>query len=116
MPMDLATKELAPDEITRVAVRLQRAYPYIRARKELEGVLADTPLEALVRAMLSQHTTDVNRDRAFDALRARYADWEAVMNAPLDELNEVIRVTNYSFTKAGRIQHPSEACRRSRER
>ncbi|MHB9026587.1 MAG: endonuclease III domain-containing protein [Armatimonadota bacterium] len=92
-------------EIRRVADLLARAYPYIRQRKEGEGVLAEPPLASLVRTILSQNTTDRNRDVAFVALRARYPEWAAVAEAPTGELAEVIHVTNYAYTKAGRIQN-----------
>lgn len=102
--MNDVAKELAPDEINRVAERLRLAYPYIYSRKQREGVLNDTPLESLIRAILSQHTTDVNRDRAFAALRQRYSTWKAVVDAPYEELAETIRLTNHAYTKATRIQ------------
>ena len=94
----------SPGEIRTVAERLRRAYPYIEERKRREGVLSDTPLESLVRAVLSQNTNDANRDRAFAALRERYPSWDAVADAPAEEVAEAIRVTNYSYTKAQRIQ------------
>ena len=96
-------KELAPDEIRVVAERLRLAYPYIERRKAEEGVLNDSPLDSLVRAMLSQNTNDRNRDRAFNALKGRYSSWEEIADAPPTELAEVIRPVNYSFTKAERI-------------
>ena len=34
-------------------------------------------LDELVSTILSQNTNDVNRDRAFDALVARFPTWEA---------------------------------------
>ncbi len=92
------------EEIRRVAALLARAYPYIAARKASEGVFADAPLDSLVRAILSQNTTDVNRDRAFTALRRRFPTWEAVADAPLEAVIEAIRETNYAPTKAARIQ------------
>lgn len=59
----------------------------------------------LVLTILSQNTADTNSFRAFTALRARYAGWDAVLDAPTDELVEVIRPGGLAPTKAPRIQH-----------
>lgn len=97
-------KPVTQNEISRVAERLQRAYPYIHVRKVHEGVLSDPPLDSLIRAILSQHTTDVNRDRAFNALKSTYRDWNTIADAPLEELTDIIHFTNHAYTKAQRIQ------------
>ncbi|MBV9581360.1 MAG: endonuclease III [Chloroflexi bacterium] len=62
------------------------------------------PLEELVGTILSQHTSDVNSGRAFQALTATYATWEAVRDAPVDELIATIRVGGLAVVKAQRIQ------------
>jgi endonuclease-3 len=62
------------------------------------------PLDELIGTILSQHTSDVNSERAFAALMARYSDWEAVRDAPLDELIETIRSGGLAVVKAQRIQ------------
>ena len=62
------------------------------------------PLDELIDCILSQSTTDVNRDRAFAALKARFPDWEAVMNAPVDDVIEAIRPAGLAYQKAPRIQ------------
>ena len=59
----------------------------------------------LVLTILSQNTADTNSFRAFTALRERYPTWEAVLDAPTDELVEVIRPGGLAPTKAPRIQH-----------
>ena len=59
----------------------------------------------LVLTILSQNTADTNSFRAFSALRARYASWDDVLDAPADELVEVIRPGGLAPTKARRIQH-----------
>ena len=59
----------------------------------------------LVLTILSQNTADTNSFRAFSALRARYASWDDVRDAPTDELVEVIRPGGLAPTKARRIQH-----------
>jgi endonuclease-3 len=59
----------------------------------------------LVLTILSQNTADTNSFRAFTALRAAYDSWDAVLTAPTDELEEVIRPGGLAPTKSKRIQH-----------
>jgi endonuclease-3 len=61
-------------------------------------------LDELVDCILSQSTTDANRDRAFDALKTRYPDWEAVMTAPTEEVISTIRPAGLANQKGPRIQ------------
>ena len=61
-------------------------------------------MDELVSCILSQSTTDANRDRGFAALKARYATWAEVHHAPTDELIEVIRPAGLANSKAPRIQ------------
>jgi len=63
-----------------------------------------TPLDELISTILSQNTNDRNRDRAFDALRARFPSWEAVRDAPLEVVIEAIRPAGLANQKARRIQ------------
>jgi len=58
----------------------------------------------LVLTLLSQNTADANSGRAFARLLERYADWEAVIEAPLPELVDVIRPGGLAPTKAPRLQ------------
>jgi endonuclease-3 len=62
------------------------------------------PVGELVKTVLSQHTNDRNRDRAFAALRARFPSWEEVRDAPVAELEEAIRPGGLAKQKAPRIQ------------
>jgi len=62
------------------------------------------PVATLVGTILSQNTNDVNRDRAFDRLRERFPTWEAVRDAPVEELIDAVRPAGLAPTKAPRIQ------------
>lgn len=62
------------------------------------------PMDELVSTILSQNTNDVNRDRAFDALRERFPTWEAVRDAPEEEIIEAIRSAGLANQKGPRIQ------------
>jgi endonuclease-3 len=62
------------------------------------------PIAELVRGVLSQNTTDRNRDVAFARLRERFPAWEQVRDAPTEEVEEAIKPGGLSPTKAPRIQ------------
>ncbi len=62
------------------------------------------PMEELILTILSANTSDVNSGRAFQRLQGAYADWQAVLDAPLPELVDVIRPAGMGPTKAPRIQ------------
>ena len=62
------------------------------------------PIAELVRTVLSQNTSDTNRDVAYERLRARFPTWEEVRDAPLDEVIEAIRPGGLANTKAPRLQ------------
>ena len=62
------------------------------------------PIEELVSTILSQNTNDINRDKAFAALTARYPNWEAVRDADPEEVVDTIRVAGLANQKGPRIQ------------
>jgi endonuclease III len=62
------------------------------------------PLDELVLTVLSQNTNDRNRDVAYERLRDRFPDWEAVARAPVTEIEEAIRPGGISKVKATRIK------------
>ena len=62
------------------------------------------PLDELIHCILSQHTSDTNSFRAFRALRKAFPDWQAVVDAPTEQVAEVIRSGGLANQKAPRIQ------------
>jgi endonuclease-3 len=62
------------------------------------------PLEELILTVLSQSTNDRNRDMAYGRLRERFPSWEAVRDAPVEEIEEAIRPGGISKVKSSRIQ------------
>jgi endonuclease-3 len=62
------------------------------------------PLEELTLTVLSQHTSDVNAERAFGMLRAAFPSWEDVVRAPTHSVVDAIRSGGLADTKAPRIQ------------
>lgn len=61
-------------------------------------------LDELVSTILSQNTNDVNRDRAFEALRAKFPSWEDVRDAPTEAVIEAIRPAGLANQKGPRLQ------------
>jgi len=62
------------------------------------------PIAELVRTVLSQNTSDRNRDLAYQRMRERFPTWEHVRDAPLEELIEALRPGGLAQIKAPRIQ------------
>jgi len=61
-------------------------------------------VDELVSTILSQNTNDVNRDRAFHALTAKFATWEAVRDASAEDVVSAIRPAGLANQKGPRIQ------------
>ena len=62
------------------------------------------PIAELVLTVLSQSTNDRNRDVAYLALRERFPTWGKVRDAPVDEIERVIRPGGISRIKSARIK------------
>ena len=84
--------------LLKIAQRLEDYYGPIPWESEGD------PLDVLVLTILSQNTNDVNRDRAYAALTARYKSYDEIVSAPPDELADTIKVGGMHFQKAKRIQ------------
>jgi endonuclease-3 len=61
-------------------------------------------IDELVSTILSQNTNDINRDRAFNALRAKFSTWEQVRDAQTNDVIEAIRPAGLANQKGPRIQ------------
>ena len=88
-----------------LAIRDRLREMYGRPRNEPHG----DPVHELVLTMLSQNTSDTNRDVAYAGLRARFRSWQEVRDASTDEVEEAIRRGGLAPTKAPRIQAVLEA-------
>jgi len=62
------------------------------------------PLSELVSSLLSHRTRNADSGRAFKELRAQFADWEAVRDAPLADVEAAIVHVTWPEQKAPRIQ------------
>ena len=61
-------------------------------------------LGGLIGTILSQHTSDVNSERAYQQLVAAFPTWEAVRDAPQEAVAAAIRPGGLANVKAARIQ------------
>lgn len=71
-------------------------------------------LDELVSTILSQNTNDVNRDRAFNALREKFSTWEAVRDAPSEAVIQAIRPAGLANQKGPRLQKVLQEITRQR--
>jgi len=91
--------------LRQVARRLRRAYGAPPAPRRLP------PLDELVLTILSQNTSDTNRDRAYADLRRTLPSWEDVADAPIPVIERAIRGGGLAPTKAPRIRTALRAIR-----
>ena len=62
------------------------------------------PVSELVNTILSQNTNDLNRDKAYRALRAAFPTWEEVRDAPIRKIIAAIKPAGLANQKGPRIQ------------
>ena len=95
---DLALPNATPRRARAIHDRLLRRFG------PLEPPRAVDPLDELILTVLSQHTSDLNAERAFADLRAVSPTWEEVADTPSARLADAIRSGGLANTKAPRIQ------------
>jgi endonuclease-3 len=71
------------------------------------------PVDELVSTILSQHTSDINTERAYLSRKRRFPTWQHVLEAPVAHVAEAIRHGGLARQKAPRIH---EALREILER
>ncbi len=87
----------AASNIAEIHRRLSAAYGPLDPPRRLD------PLEELILTILSQNTSDVNRDRAWASLRTKFPTWEELAAARPRQVASAIRVGGLSNVKAPRI-------------
>ena len=93
------------DQIQEHRERLAHVQERLRHRFGTPTWYVELPaVDELVCTILSQNTNDVNRDKAFQALKERYPSWEAVRDADPAELKFVIRIAGLANQKGPNIQ------------
>ena len=87
-----------PHHVVEILDLLRRTYGPRPPRTWGNGV------DVLVETILSQNTSNHNSEAAFRQLRRRFKTWDAVADAPVDEVERWIRTAGLSRLKAPRIQ------------
>ncbi len=88
-----------------LAVHLARVYNLLIATYgEPRNEPDFDPVGGLIGTILSQHTSDINSERAYKLLVATFATWEEVRDAPTYKVAEAIRSGGLANIKARRIQ------------
>ncbi|MFA4964736.1 MAG: endonuclease III [Thermoleophilia bacterium] len=62
------------------------------------------PVDELVFTVLSQNTADVNTERTFAALKARFPEWAAARDAAPEDIEAAIALGGLAHTKAPRLK------------
>lgn len=94
------------DTLAELAMEVQRrleAVYHATGPSRGHGCASIPAVDELVLTFLSQATTDINSWRGYQALRAAYPTWEAVADAPMEIIEELIRPCGLSRQKAPRI-------------
>lgn len=91
-----------PESLVKRAVKVHETLLAYYGSPEWRNPLP--PLDELISTILSQNTNDINRDRAFAALRAKYPTWEDVRDASEGDVIDAIRPAGLANRKGPRIQ------------
>ena len=62
------------------------------------------PMHELIGTILSHRTTFRDEEKAYQAMWERFGSWEAIRDAPLDELTDALKPVRYPEVKAPYIQ------------
>ena len=90
-----------------VAALSAKALEVTRRLTELYGELpfsSKDPMSMLVEIILSHRTRDEQTDAAYENLLKRFGSWEAVRDAPVNEVEKAIENVNWPEAKAPRLQ------------
>jgi len=86
------------DALATLHERLVEVYGSPRPQRQLD------PVDELVLTILSQNTSDMNRNRAWERLKFRFPGWADVEEAPLADVEEALRPGGLHRVKAKRIR------------
>jgi endonuclease-3 len=86
-------------------VHLARVYKILIATYgEPKNEPDNNPLGGLIATILSQHTSDINSERAYQQLITAFPTWEGVRDAPTYRIAEAIKSGGLANIKSVRIQ------------
>ena len=88
------------DKVIKIVDELNKLY-------KIRKFLNNDPYKVLVRTILSQRTRDENTDQATKNLFGKYKDIYEVVDAPTEDVEELIRFSGFYRVKAARIKEVS---------
>lgn len=83
---------------------IRELYKILKQEFEVPHIRKLKPVEELVLTILSQNTSDRNRDLAWKRLRERFPDLEKIINAKVEEIEDIIKPAGLYKQKAKRIK------------
>ncbi len=89
-----STREAGDKPVRYIIQNLERTYGVPLNRR------SSSPLDMLVKIILSQATSDTNSDRTFAALKKRFPTWDAALRARASTIAETIRAGGLANQKA----------------
>lgn len=96
--------------------RLRRCIDLLEGAYGLPKRRGLSPVDLLVQTILSQNTTSANTHRAFENLKKRYPDYQALLDAPDEEVARQIRCGGLANIKTRRIKEALEKIKERGER
>ena len=87
----------SPGDVRRVLGAMERRFGRPEPTRRID------PLSELILTILSQSTSDTNRDRAFAGLSARFRDWDEAAAAPRAAIEDAIRPGGLARVKSAVI-------------
>ena len=81
---------------------------------ELSWQPRNKPVDELVVTILSQHTSDLNAERAYESLKRTFPTWDDVADADVSAIERAIRTAGLSNQKAPRIGETLRSIRKLR--
>lgn len=81
---------------------LQRILTELHGKRVLHAT--GDPTTELIRTILSQNTSDGNTARSWARLHGAFPSWDAIVDAPTEEIVDAISIGGLANTKAPRVQ------------
>ena len=94
-----ARRDISPDRIASILEILRETYPSVEC-----ALVHTSPWQLLVATILSAQCTDVRVNLVTPRLFATYPSPEAMSQAPLESIEEIIRTTGFYHNKAKSIK------------
>lgn len=89
-------------------IKIEKIMEILRENYTIRVLRERDPYEVLIRTILSQRTRDENTDQATDNLFNVYPDIYAVCDAPIEDVQKLIKPAGFYRVKASRIKEVSK--------